>query len=228
MTDFYRIARDAERYVRDEMQVKAANRDIEGISAQAFDSAERTKIPLEDAIAETGLTDDSLIDCLAWAAVAQHSLISNCLGMAALAFAWVAIKYPLARPVGVYGFLGSSHEDDAATKLPVRNMAVTRLPIGTNQSVVMILNSQRTETPIFTADHAVCLIGDPRLDKGRITGDCYVCDPWAHRVYHASCLVSESELIARVTGGSTTLGQQAVLGTGQTLSAAVKGIIGIK
>ena len=40
--------------------------------------------------------------------------------------------------------------------------------------------------------------------------------------------VAESELIARVTGGSTTLGQQAVLGTGQTLSAAVKGIIGIK
>lgn len=228
MSDFYRIAREAERYVRTEMKVKAANRDFEGISAQAFDSAEKTKMPLEDLVADTGLTDNALIECLAWAAVAQHSRISNCLGMASLAFAWVAIKFPAARPVGVYGFLGSSHEADADTKLPVRTMAVTRMPLEMNQTVVKIQDGERTATPIFTADHAVCIIGDPQLVNGRVTGsNCYVCDPWAHRVYHPSSLVSESELIAKVTGGSTSLGVQASLGPGKSLSAEVKSIIGI-
>lgn len=230
MSNHFSIARAADQYVRDQMKVKAANRAAEGIEAREFDAAEQTKIPLEDSIAEAGVADDGLIDCLAWAAVAQRSHISNCLGMASLALAWVALKHPGARPVGVYGFKGSTLDDDGgAGTLLKRTMAVTGKPLEPNQSKVKILDGVRTEVPVFTADHAICIVGDPRLDaSGRVTAaGAFVCDPWARRVYDAAGLEVESALLANVTGGSVRLSPMAVLAAGQTLSPAVQGVIGI-
>jgi hypothetical protein len=230
MPDNFSVAREADKYVRDQMLVKAGNRDADGISANLFDAAEQTKRPLEDQIADAGIADDAMIDCLAWAAVAQRSHISNCLGMASLAFAWIALKYPASRPVGVYGFRGSTlDQDGGVSTITKRTMAITGLPLEMNQNRVQILNGVRTETPAFTADHAICIIGDPRLDGGgRVTAaGAYVCDPWARRVYDAVSLEMESSLIARVTGGSASLVLVARRGDNETLSNAVRAIIGI-
>lgn len=231
MSNNFTIAREADKYVRDQMKVKAANRVSDKISSDAFDAAEQSKRPLEDQIADTGVAEDNLIDVLAWAAVAQRSHISNCLGMASLAFAWIALKYPAARPVGVYGFKGSTlDEDGGASTLLKRTMAITGKPLEMNQTKVEIRNLVRTETPAFTADHAICIVGDPKLDRsGKVTAaGSYVCDPWARRIYDSTSIEFESELLANVTGGSIKLSPMTTLGVGQLISAEVKTIIGIQ
>jgi hypothetical protein len=230
MSDNFTIAREADKYVRDQMQVKAANRVVDQISARAFDAAEQTKIPFEDQISGAGIADDSMIDCLAWATVAQRSHIANCLGMASLAFAWIAFKYSDVRPIGVYGFKGSTLDADGGmSTITKRTMAITGKPLEMNQTKVQILDGVRTETPAFTADHAICIVGDPKLNiSGEVTAaGSYVCDPWARRIYDSASIELESALLAGVTGGSTKLSLMAKLGMGQTLPARVREIIGI-
>jgi len=229
MSDNFTIAREASNYVREQMLVKAANREADQISALQFDVAEQTKDPYGVQLREAGIGDDILVECLAWAAVAQRSRIGNCIAMASLAFACIAFNHPDARPVGVYGFMGSTFdEDDGFSTITKRTMAVTGKKLEMNQEAVTYIDWVRTATPGFTADHAICIVGDPKLVRGEVTvGGSYVCDPWARRVYDSTSIKMESELLARVTGGSTKLSQMAKLNTGQTLSARVKEIIGI-
>jgi hypothetical protein len=229
MPDNFNIAREASNYVRQQMQVKAANREADNVSAVDFDAAEQTKIPYEDLLSEAGIVENTLIDCLAWATVAQRSHIGNCIAMASLAFAWIAFTYPNARPVGIYGFTGSTSDADGGlATITKRTMAVTGKPLEMNQEVVKILDGVRTATPVFSADHAICIVGDPKLVMGEVTAaGSYVCDPWARRVYDSTSIKIESELLARVTGGSTKLSSMAKLDAGHTLSPRVKEIIGI-
>lgn len=232
MSTGFDIANKALGYVRDQMMVKAANREADAITAEMFDAAETTKIPSEDLVVAAGIEDDGMIDCLAWARVAQSSRIANCLGMASLAFAWVAFKHAASRPVGVYGFKGSTGDPDGGSSTIVRRtMAITGKPLDMSSSYgrVSIANGVRTRTDVFDADHAICIIGDPKLDRdGNVTiHGAYVCDPWARRVYDAATLADESALIAKVTGGSTRLTCLALLAAGQTLPPDVRGVIGI-
>jgi hypothetical protein len=230
MSQNFTTARLADKYVRDQMLVKAANREADGVSAEAFDAAEKKKIPFEDRIAEGGIDDNGLIDCLAWAAVAQNTRIGNCIAMASLAFAWIAFKHTNVRPIGVYGFVGSTNDPDHATTLPKRTMAITGKPLDMTSGYgkVEISDGVRTRTDTFDADHAICIVGDPHLVNGQVTAaGAYVCDPWARRIYDATGIAAESALLARVTGGSTKLSLMASLGTGGTLPGGVREIIGI-
>ncbi len=232
MSHNYTIAREVDKYVREQMLVKAANRVADQVSTQDFDAAEMTKIPYEDLIAGAGITNDGLIDCLAWAAVAQHSHIGNCIAMASLAFAWIAFKYPDARPIGVYGFVGSTNDPDGgASTITQRSMAITGKPLDMESGygkVMIGADGVRTRTSTFDADHAVCIVGDPKLQNQQVTAlGAYVCDPWARRIYDAADIVVESALLARVTGGSSKLSLMAGLGAGSSLSLDVRQVIGI-
>lgn len=231
MSQNFSTARLADKYVRDQMLVKAGNREADGVSAEAFDAAEKKKIPFEDLIAGAGIDDNGMIDCLAWAAVAQNSRIGNCIAMASLAFAWIAFKHTDVRPIGVYGFVGSTNDPDrGASTLTKRTMAITGKPLDMTSGYgkVEISDGVRTRTDTFDADHAICIVGDPRLVDRQVTAaGAYVCDPWARRIYDATGIAAESALLARVTGGSTKLSLMAALGTGGTLPANVREIIGI-
>jgi hypothetical protein len=232
MSENFAIARQADQYVRDQMLVKAANRVADQITAEAFDAAEKTKIPYEDQIAEAGIASDGLIDCLAWATVAQRSRIGNCISMASLAFAWIAFKYPSVRPIGVYGFLGSTNDPDGgAATITKRTMAITgkSLDMDSGYGKVEITgDGVRTRTPTFDADHAICIVGDPKLKSCEVTAHgSYVCDPWARRIYDATNIDLESALLSRVTGGSTKLSLLAGLATGSSLPEQVRTIVGI-
>lgn len=231
MANNFNVARQADQYVRNQMQVKAANRVADRVAPEAFDAAEKTKIPYEDKIFEAGIKDDGMIDCLAWAAVAQHSRFGNCIAMASLAFAWIAFKYTSVRPVGVYGFLGSTDNlDDGASIIKKRTMAITGKPLDMDSGYgrVNIVDGVRTRTPVFDADHAVCIVGDPKLENNEVTAlGSYVCDPWARRVYDAISIEEESALLSKVTGGSTKLSLLAELPKGSSLSMTVRSIVGI-
>jgi hypothetical protein len=232
MSQNFAVAREADKYVREQMLVKASNRAADQISAEQFDAAERTKIPYEDRIAGAGVEADGMIDCLAWAAVAQHSHMGNCIAMASLAFAWIAFKYPAVRPIGVYGFVGSTNDGEGgASTITQRTMAITGKPLDMSSAygrVEIGADDVRIRTPTFDADHAVCIVGDPHLIDREVTAaGSYVCDPWARRIYDSTGIKMESALLARVTGGSTKLSCLAILGTGESLSAQVREIIGI-
>jgi hypothetical protein len=231
MSQNFSTARLADKYVRDQMLVKAANREADGVSAEAFDAAEQKKIPFEDRIAGAGIDNDGMIDCLAWAAVAQNSRIGNCIAMASLAFAWIAFKHTDVRPIGVYGFVGSTNDPDrGASTITKRTMAITGKPLdmASGYGKVAIADGVRTRTDTFDADHAICIVGDPKLVNKEVTAHgAYVCDPWARRIYDATGIAVESALLARVTGGSTKLSLLAGLGTGGTLPDDVREIIGL-
>jgi hypothetical protein len=232
MSQNFTTARAADKYVRDQMLVKASNRVADQISAEAFDVAERTKRPFEDRIADAGIDSDGMIDCLAWAAVAQHSRIGNCIAMASLAFAWIAFKYPDVRPIGVYGFQGSTNDrDGGASTITKRTMAITGKPLDMDSAygkVAITGDGARTRTPTFDADHAICIVGDPQIRDQEVTAaGSYVCDPWARRIYDSTSIGVESALLAKVTGGSTKLSLLAGLGKGKSLSGDVRQIIGI-
>jgi len=230
MSQNFTIARKADKYVRDQMLVKASNRVADQIHAEEFDVAKRTEIPYEDRIADAGIDNDGMIDCLAWAAVAQHSRIGNCIAMASLDFAWIAFKRPDARPIGVYGFQGSTNDDDGgASTITKRQMAITGLPLDMNSGYGKVaITRDGTRTPTFDAAHAICIVGDPQIRDREVTAaGSYVCDPWARRIYDATSISVESALLARVTGGSTKLSLLARLGTGNSLPGGVRQIIGI-
>ena len=211
-------AQDAIRYVRDTMQIKAANRTLDGVSQEQFTSALEVKNSHEDVLAASIVDNDGLLALVAEAKAAVQTRIGNCQAMAALAVAYLAARQVY--PLRLMGFSGGDATVPLQGTTPVTGQVVPpntfthRLIPG--RSALKEGNAAFERVAKFEPDHAVCVIGPVTGNAANLVWgkDTVICDPWARRAYFATELADESRLIAKVTGGFTAMSCTATIAGG--------------